>query len=87
MWQFNENTWVHPYLNAGVVFDGLNLAAPEGGWLGWTINPDIVKETSLKGFGAGADGGMTSLVRVPASRAACAWPWPGSSIVVSYQRG
>ena len=21
VWQFNENTWVHPYLNAGVVFD------------------------------------------------------------------
>lgn len=39
--------------------DGLNLAAPEGGWLGWTINPDIVKETSLKGFGAGAEYGST----------------------------
>lgn len=39
--------------------DGLNLASPEGGWLGWTINPDIVQDTSLKGFGAGAEYGST----------------------------
>ncbi len=39
--------------------DGLNLASPEGGWLGWAINPDIVMETSLKGFGAGAEYGST----------------------------
>jgi outer membrane receptor protein involved in Fe transport len=39
--------------------DGLNLASPEGGWLGWNINPDIVMETSLKGFGAGAEYGST----------------------------
>jgi len=39
--------------------DGLNLASPEGGWLGWDINPDIVMETSLKGFGAGAEYGST----------------------------
>lgn len=39
--------------------DGLNLAAPEGGWLGWSINPDIVMETSVKGFGAGAEYGST----------------------------
>jgi hypothetical protein len=40
--------------------DGLNLASPEGGWLSWNINPDIVLETSLKGFGAGAEYGSTS---------------------------
>lgn len=40
--------------------DGLNLASPEGGWLGWLINPEIVKETSLKGFGAGAEYGSTA---------------------------
>ena len=39
--------------------DGLNLASPEGGWLLWNINPDIVMETSLKGFGAGAEYGST----------------------------
>jgi hypothetical protein len=39
--------------------DGLNLASPEGGWLGWTINPEIVQETSIKGFGAGAEYGST----------------------------
>jgi len=39
--------------------DGLNLAAPETGWLGWNINPEIVAETSLKGFGAGAEYGST----------------------------
>ena len=39
--------------------DGLNLASPEGGWLSWNINPDIVMETSLKGFGAGAEYGST----------------------------
>jgi hypothetical protein len=39
--------------------DGLNLASPEGGWLGWSINPEIVQETSLKGFGAGAEYGST----------------------------
>ena len=39
--------------------DGLNLASPEGGWLGWLINPEIVQETSLKGFGAGAEYGST----------------------------
>ena len=40
--------------------DGLNLASPEGGWLGWLINPEIVQETSLKGFGAGAEYGSTA---------------------------
>ena len=39
--------------------DGLNLASPEGGWLGWSINPEIVAETSIKGFGAGAEYGST----------------------------
>ncbi len=39
--------------------DGLNLASPEGGWLSWNVNPDIVMETSLKGFGAGAEYGST----------------------------
>jgi outer membrane receptor protein involved in Fe transport len=39
--------------------DGLNLASPEGGWLGWNINPEIVAETSLSGFGAGAEYGNT----------------------------
>ena len=39
--------------------DGLNLASPEGGWLGWSINPEIVQETSIKGFGAGAEYGST----------------------------
>jgi hypothetical protein len=39
--------------------DGLNLASPEGGWLGWNINPDLVAETSIKGFGAGAEYGST----------------------------
>ncbi len=39
--------------------DGLNLASPEGGWLGWSINPDLVAETSIKGFGAGAEYGST----------------------------
>lgn len=39
--------------------DGVNLASPEGGWLGWNINPEIVAETSIKGFGAGAEYGST----------------------------
>jgi hypothetical protein len=39
--------------------DGLNLGSPEGGWLGWSINPDIVLATSIKGFGAGAEYGST----------------------------
>ena len=39
--------------------DGLNLASPEGGWLGWNINPEIVAETSIKGFGVGAEYGST----------------------------
>ena len=39
--------------------DGLNMAAPEGGWLSWNLNPLVIAETQLLGVGAGAQYGST----------------------------
>jgi outer membrane receptor protein involved in Fe transport len=39
--------------------DGLNMAAPEGGWLSWNLNPMVIAETQLLGVGAGAQYGNT----------------------------
>jgi hypothetical protein len=39
--------------------DGLNMAAPEGGWLSWDLNPEVIAETQLTGTGAGAQYGNT----------------------------
>jgi len=39
--------------------DGLNLAAPEGGWLSINLNPSVIAETQLMGVGAGAEYGNT----------------------------
>jgi hypothetical protein len=40
--------------------DGVNMTAPEGGYLFFEINPDAIAETQFLGLGAGAEYGSTA---------------------------
>jgi len=40
--------------------DGVNMTAPEGGYLFFDINPEIVSETQMVGIAAGAEYGSTA---------------------------